>query len=66
MRLLRAFLLTAFTLLLLHSGSVFAQDGQADSSPLLLVLNKGGASLSILDADSLKLLGNVGVGNCVF
>jgi len=63
MRRLRAFLLTTFTLLLLHSGSVFAQDGQADSSPLLLVLNKDGALLSILDANSLKLLGNVGVGD---
>lgn len=45
---------------LVFSVSSFAQSPK--SSPLLLVLNKNAASLSVFAADSMKLIGNVGVG----
>jgi YVTN family beta-propeller protein len=52
------FLIVLFSFSILNC---FAQE-KIDKQ-LLLVLNKGGASLTILEADSMKVLGNVGVGD---
>ncbi len=52
-----AFLLFAFPLI------ACSQDNQSSDKPLLLVLNKAGASLTILEAHSMKVLGNVTVGD---
>ncbi len=50
-------------LVLLSSGSICFGQAASMEKPLLLVLNKNEASMTVFDANSLKELGNVGVGD---
>ncbi len=62
MKFIRTFLFLNAILLLLFPLIACSQVTQTDK-PLLLVLNKNEASLTVFDADTLKVLGNVGVGD---
>lgn len=62
MNFLRTFLFSCAFLLLAFPIFAYSQNVKNDK-PLLLVLNKAGASLIILDAKSLKVLKTVGVGD---
>ena len=60
MRFLRTFFIVfAFLILSFSAVSVFAQENNS----ILLVLNKNGADLAILDAATMKVLGKVPVGD---
>jgi DNA-binding beta-propeller fold protein YncE len=52
-----------FSILIFTLSALSLSAQKTSDQPLLLVLNKAGASLTILDADSMKVLGNVKVGD---
>ena len=59
----RAFFFSrAFLILSFFAVSIFAQEAN-QTGAILAVLNKGGSNLAILDAATMKVLGNVAVGD---